>query len=436
MRYLICFIVLTFTLPCVKAQTNTGYQRTGFNVYYGVSGGTLLDFNGLLEERDELPLSNGYRSYGLGYQTRFNDFIIGAELYQNNGMNSSFGDYKVDYRTSRAFLNFGYSFTEEGRFHLIHYMSIGLGYLNFQMLRDRGEESMEEFFDFPAHGYILRRNDVTKGSQHLGGFLTEIGFELGYDFYVLSREEVLSLMAKVGYSFNPFEDSWKVNNMNFDNLQSGAFIRLGAGISLPEGNYFYRDASLGFHVFYGKHFSQPKALNAVLEKNGYKQLSGTPENIGVKILGENRGFLYGIDVFNLSMDDEANESYHQNLNSLRIYANVGKKLFDLNNWELGITGGLGYANLRYTLLHKYKIGFPELIDLPDYDGELKKGGVMAKPEFYFSYASRLSKKSQMALVYSIFGGYEIPLARYRLADISMAKFMGSPYLQFGIGIRP
>ncbi|GAB4107712.1 hypothetical protein GCM10028791_01590 [Echinicola sediminis] len=435
MRYLIIFIVLAFTWQGVLAQSS-GYQRTGFNAYYGFSGGTLLDFNELLEDRGADPMPNGYKSYGLGYQTRFNDFIIGAELYQNNGMKSSFGDYEMDYRTTRGFVSFGYSFTEEGRFQLIHYMSIGLGYLNFQMLQDREEVSLGEFLEQPARGYILRRNDVTKGSQNLGGFLTEIGFELGYDLDILPREEVLSLMAKVGYSFNPFEESWKINNMNFDNLQSGAFVRLGAGISLPEGNYFYRDASLGFHVFYGQHFTKPNALNNLLEEKGYRKLSGTPYNIGLKILGENRGTLYGLDLFNLSMSGEANETYVHNLNSLRIYGNFGKKLFDLNNWELGVTGGLGYANIRYTMLHKYKIGFPEMIDLPDYDGELKNAGAMAKPEVYFSYASPLSKKTQAALVYTLYGGYEVPLARYRLADQSMAKYMAGPYLQLGVGIRP
>ncbi len=418
------------------AQKSNLYQRTSANFFYGISGAPLLDFNKLLEERGGTKMANSYHSIGLGYQTRFNDFIIGTEIYQSNGLNNQFGDYIIDYRTSRVFLNVGYAFTEEGKVQLIHFMSIGMGYMNFQMLKGVNSATMNEFLEEPAHGYILRRNDVTSGAENFGNFLTEIGFELGYDLGLLSAEEVISLSAKFGYSFNPFEESWKIKGMNFDNIQSGPFLRIGAGITLPESNYFYRDATLALNLFYGFHFTKPNKLNNYLSSNGYNELSGWPTNIGIKIVGENRGFLYGADLYNANQNGDANESYHQSLSSTRVYGNLGRKFLDLNNWEIGLMGGIGYASLRYSLLHKYKVDFPSLIDIPDYDGELKKGGLMAKPEAFLSYASSLSKKSQLALKYSITAGYEIPLGNYKLADVSMSSYMAGPFLQFGLGIRP
>lgn len=224
--------------------------------------------------------------------------------------------------------------------------------------------------------------------------------------------------------------------MTFDNLQSGAFVRLGAGISLPEKNYFYRDASLGIHLIYGAHFTKPNDLNAHLKNNGYKPLKGIPKNLGLKLLGENRGFLYGIDLYNLNMSGEANQDYDQSLSSLRIYGNLGAKLIDIYNWEVGALGGLGYGNVRYSLIHKRKLDFPDLIDLPDYDGELRNGGMMAKPEIYLSRVFPLAKRSKVALVASVYGGVEIPLGSYELGAVSMSQYMSNPYLQVGVGIRP
>ncbi|GGF30541.1 hypothetical protein [Echinicola rosea] len=429
------FILLSFAEGAL-AQVARGYQRTSFNVYYGTSGANLQGLNELLESHGQAPMPNNYRSYGLSYQTRFNDFIVGAELYQNNGVATPFNDYELDYRTTRAFINFGYSFTEEGKFHLIHYMSIGMGYLNVEMLQEREGETLDQFLANPAHGFILRKNDINKGSQFMGGFLTEIGFEVGYDLNLLPSEEVVTMIAKVGYSFNPFEESWKINGINFDNLQSGAFVRLGAGISLPEKNYFYRDASLGLHLLYGAHFTRPNKLNSHLKENGFEPFEGIPKNLGLKILGENRGFLYGIDLYNLNMEGTADQDYDQSLSSLRIYGNFGAKLIDIYNWEVGAVGGLGYGNVRYSLLHQRKLAFPDLIDLPDYDGELRNGGLMAKPEIYLSRVFPLSKKNKLALVGSVFGGMEIPLGSYKLGTVSMSQFMSNPYLQLGIGIRP
>ncbi|AWW32915.1 hypothetical protein DN752_23850 [Echinicola strongylocentroti] len=436
MRTIIAILILFCFTEQAWAQQHKGYQRTSFNAYYGTSGANLQGLDELLENHGQAPLPNSYNTYGLSYQTRFNDFIIGAEIYQNNGIETPFNEYNIDYRTTRAFLNFGYSFTEEGKFHLIHYMSIGMGYLNFEMLNDREGESMEEFLKAPAHGFILRQNDINKGSQFMGGFLTEIGFELGYDLGLLPSEEVITLIAKIGYSFNPFEESWTINGMTFDDLQSGAFVRLGAGLSLPEKNYFYRDASLGIHLITGIHFTKPNDLNQHLENNGYQQLDGIPKNIGIKLLGENRGFLYGIDLFNLNMEGEANQDYGHSLSSLRIYGSLGGKLLDIYNWEVGALGGIGYANVRYSLLHKRKLSFPDLIDLPDYDGELRNGGIMAKPEVYLSKVFPLSKKTKLSLVGTVYGGYEIPLGSYELGGVSMSNFMANPYLQLGVGIRP
>ncbi|WP_230981450.1 hypothetical protein [Echinicola salinicaeni] len=435
-RYLVSIILLLMWANNLFAQRNNMYQRTSANVFYGISGAPLLDFNKLLEDRGGSKISSTYRSFGLGYQTRFNDFIIGTEIYQNNGLNNPFGDYLIDYRTSRVFLNVGYAFTEEGKVQLIHFMSIGMGYMNFQMLKDQAPSTMDNFLEAPAQGYILRRNDVNSGAENFGNFLTEIGFELGYDLGLLSSEEVISLNAKFGYSFNPFEESWEIKGMNFDNIQSGPFLRIGAGITLPESNYFYRDATLALNLFYGFHFTKPNSLNNYLSSNGYQELDGIPTNIGIKIIGENRGFMYGVDLYNANQNGDANESYHQSLSSTRVYGNIGHKLLELNNWEIGLMGGIGYASLRYSLLHKYKVDFPSLMDLPEYDGELKKGGLMAKPEAFLSYASSLSKKSQLALKYSITAGYEIPLANYKLADVSMSSYLAGPFLQFGLGIRP
>ncbi len=348
----------------------------------------------------------------------------------------NFRDYKIDYRTTRLFLNVGYSFTEEGRFHLIHYMSLGVGSLNFEMQQQKEPERLNDFLTDPARGYILRKKNLHKGSQYFGGFLTEIGFQLGYDLSFPLYEESITLMSKFGYSFNPFEDSWVKQGISFDNIQSGAFLRIGAGISLPRSNYFYRDASLAVQVFHGLHFTKPTELNQQLEAHGWELFDGIPKNWGAKVLGENRGNLYGMDLYNLALSNKASNAYEQTLNSIRIYGNVGKKLYDWKNIELSLLGGLGYGQLRYSLLHQRKLDFPGLMDIPDYDGELKKGGLMLKPELILAYAMPLSRKKTLDIIYSVNAGYEMPIGNYKLADLKMTQFMSGPYIQFGLGIRP
>lgn len=168
----------------------------------------------------------------------------------------------------------------------------------------------------------------------------------------------------------------------------------GAGITLPEENFFYRDATLAAHFFYGSHFSKPNQLNAILQDHGYAPLTKHPTNVGVKILGENRGRLYGIDVYNLSQKGKANEAFNHTLNSIRVYGNIGRKLYERKSIELGVIGGLGYGNVSYTLDNKAgKPDFPALFEEPDHDGSLTDWGFMAKPEIYFSYVMPISRES-------------------------------------------
>ncbi|HSJ69911.1 MAG TPA: hypothetical protein VK921_19685, partial [Anditalea sp.] len=237
-------------------------------------------------------------------------------------------------------------------------------------------------------------------------------------------------------SFSPFEDAWNRKGISFDNIQSGPFLRVGAGISLPDHNFFYKDASIGVHMLYGLHYTNPAQLNNFLETFGYNTFTGRPSNLGLKILGENRGLLYGIDLYNLAMSNNANNLKTHSLNSFRIYGNVGKKLYDLKNIEMGVLTGLGYGNLRYTLLNENKPEFPLLFEEPDYDGYLNTWGLLVKPEIYLAYAMPLSKNHSTDLIYSVYGGYELPIGGYRLADLGMSKYMAGPYIQFGIGIRP
>lgn len=436
MRFVYILFALLFFQQVAQAQQTGKYQRSSLNLYLGTSGANVRQFNEILEERGGEHVKSGYGTMGMGYQTRFNDFIVGAEIYHNSGGNASYLDYDIDFRTTRLFLNVGYSYTEEGRFHLIHYMSLGLGSMNFQMLKPLNGEAIDAFLAQPERGYILRKNNIQRGTQYFGGFLTEIGFQVGYDLYVPRMEEVVSLIAKFGYSFNPFEESWNKKEVSFDNTQNGAFLRMGAAISLPESRYFYRDASLGLQAFYGLHFTKPNELNRHLRDNGYQPFSGIPENIGLKVLGEKQGVLYGIDLYNLAMSEVANSAYVQTLNSIRVYANWGRKVFDHRNIEMGLVGGVGYGNLRYSLVHRRKPDFPGLLDIPDYDGELKSGGVMVKPEIFLDYAMPLSKKKSVDLIYSVNAGYELPIGSYELADLGMRSFMSGPYLQFGLGVRP
>nr|MBI1230948.1 hypothetical protein [Cytophagales bacterium] len=435
MHKTILLVILFICAGKLTAQSDPS-RRSTFYLTYGTSGANLREFNEMLAAKGLSPLRNGYRTLGVGYQSRINDFIFGFELYQNNGPSSLFREYELDYRTSRFYVNVGYALTEEGRLQFIHYMSLGMGYLNFQMLKNSEVTRLGDFLADPAQGFILRKNNIHKGSNYFGGFLTEIGFQLGYDVIVPSMEESIQLIGKFGYSFSPFENAWEVNAISFDNTQAGAFLRLGAGISLPDGNLFYDDATLGFHFFYGKNFVSFGSLNESLAANGYETLAGTPGNIGFKIIGENGRKMYGAEIFNLSNSGTANETYGQTLNSIRFYGNLGYQLFKRKNLEMGVLGGLGYGNVRYTLQANDKPDFPLLFEEPDFDGRIAARGLMAKPELLIAYALPMSKINPFSVVYSIHAGYEVPIGRYTFGATSMRSFMKGPYLQFGLGFRP
>ena len=390
----------------------------------------------MLEDRGLSPMRNRYRSIGLGYQARINDFILGFELSQHQSKVSEFDEFEIRYRTSRALLNVGYALTEEGRFQLIHYMSIGAGYLNFEMLPKDKSQNLDLFLEKPKQGFILRENDIQKGTQYFGNFLTEIGFQLSYDFDLPGRKEAVQVLAKVGYSFSPFEGKWEMNGYSFDNTQSGAFVRLGAGISLPERNFFYKDASIGVSLFRGFHFSKPDEFNQKLSEHGFHPLEGSPSNWGLRILGETDGLLYGIDVYNSAMKGPASNFQDQSLNSLRVYANAGMKFFQFKNIAVGAMGGFGYGNLRYTLSQTEKPNFPELFEQRYFDGYLKSSGLMAKPEVLVEYGIPMTNRKLFDLVVSASAGYELALGNYRLGDLNMGKFLTGPMLGLSIGVRP
>lgn len=381
-------------------------------------------------------MQNRYTTYGIGYQYRMNDFLVGFELSQHQSKASDFDDYILRYRTSRALVNVGYALTEEGRFQLIHYMSLGVGYLNFEMLPEETSRNLSSFLLEPNEGFILRENNIQKGTQYFGNFLTEIGFQLSYDFDLPGRKEAIEILAKVGYSFSPFEGKWQMNGISFDNTQSGAFLRLGAGISLPDRNFFYKDASIGISLFRGFHFRTPDLLNQELEKNGYQPFDGKPSNVGIRILGETDGFLYGIDVFNSSLEGDANNFQNHTLNSLRVYGNAGKKFFQLENFAIGAMGGLGYGNIRYTLSQNEKPDFPELFEERNFDGYLKNSGLMAKPELLLEYGLPFTKRNLFDIVVSASFGYELALGNYRLGELGMSKFLSGPVVGLTVGVRP
>ncbi|MCL6259605.1 hypothetical protein M3O96_10920 [Aquiflexum sp. TKW24L] len=431
--FLVLFLSISFGFPAFSQMQKS--NRSTMYMTYGRTGANLREFNQMLAERGLSPMRSSYSNLSFGYVTRFNDFIIGLELFQNSGPKSNFDGYEIDYQSTRFYVNVGFAFTEEGNFQLIHYMSVGTGFLNFQMLKENPATNLEEFFQNPAHGFILRDGNLHKGTLNMTGFLTEIGFQMSYDVPIPGREEAIELLARFGYSFSPFEDSWKLNGIRFNSTQSGAFIRLGAGVTIPDHNFFYKDAAIGAHLIYGFHFTQPDEFNSVLEQNGLAPFKGRPNNIGLKVLGESKGFLYGIDIYNLGLSGQANESKSHTLNSLRVYGNAGLKFFERKNLEFGGTGGIGYANIRYSLLENNKPDFPRLFEEPLHDAFLRKGGLIAKPEVYVAYGIPLSPNHSSKLMIGINGGYELPLANFKLLDLSMAGYMSNPYFQLSVGIR-
>ena len=411
-------------------------KRPTLYVFSGVSGANLNQFNQLLGDRGLSKIPNRYRSYGLGYQTRINDFILGFEVSQHQSKISELDDFELKYRASRAMFNVGYSMTEEGRFQLIHYMALGLGYLNFQLLPENQTDNLDLFLQDPKQGFILRKNDIQKGTQNFGDFLTEIGFQMSYDFDIPGRKEGLQIRARGGYSFSPFEGSWQMNGIAFDNAQAGAFFRVGAGITLPEHNFFYKDATISLSLIRGIHFNSPDKLNEILNENNYQPLEGTPINWGMRILGETEGLLYGVDVFNLAMNGPANNFQNQTLNSLRIYANGGWKFLQYKNFGLGLLGGFGYGNLRYTMAQEIKPDFPELFEKRKFDGYLKSSGLMLKPEFLMEYGIPMTSRKIFDLVLMASAGYEVGLPNYKLGDLGMNSFTTGSFLTFGVGVRP
>ena len=432
-------LLLLFSLLLLGA----GLQAQGFlanrpSIYgfTGTSGANLSQFNALLDERGILPIPNKYNSFGLGYQARLNDVIFGVELSQHQSQPAGISVHDFQYRGSRALLNLGYSLTEEGKFQLIHYLSLGVGYLNVQLLPKEQSTSLESFLKNPGQGFILRENNIQNGTQYFGDFLTEIGFQLSYDFPIPNRKEALVVIAKAGYAFSPFVDSWKMNGLSFDNAQAGAFFRVGTGISLPDRNFFYKDATIGVSMIRGFHFSKPEKFNAYLQEQGYQALEGSPSQLGLRILGETDGLLYGMDVFNVVQKGRASTTQSHSLNSLRIYANVGKKLFQYKNWGIGAMGGLGYGNLRYSLLQDVKPDFPALLDQRNFDGYLRKSGISLKPELLLEYGLPMTKRKIFDVVFSTSAGYEQAIPGFKLGGLSMNSYQSGPFLTFGVGIRP
>lgn len=432
-------LLLLFSLLLLGA----GLQAQGFlanrpSIYgfTGTSGANLSQFNALLNERGILPIPNKYNSFGLGYQVRLNDVIFGVELSQHQSQPAEIGVHDFQYRGSRALLNLGYSLTEEGKFQLIHYLSLGVGYLNVQLLPKEQSTSLESFLKNPGQGFILRENNIQNGSHYFGDFLTEIGFQLSYDFPIPNRKEALVVIAKAGYSFSPFVDSWKMNGLSFDNAQAGAFLRVGTGISLPDRNFFYKDATIGISLIRGFHFSKPEKFNTYLQEQGYQALEGSPSQLGLRILGETDGLLYGMDVFNVVQKGRASTTQSHSLNSLRIYANVGKKLFQYKNWGIGAMGGLGYGNLRYSLLQDVKPDFPALLDQRNFDGYLRKSGIFLKPELLIEYGLPMTKRKIFDVVFSTSVGYEQAIPGFKLGGLSMNSYQSASFLTFGVGIRP
>jgi hypothetical protein len=142
-RYIFLFFFFFIVATSQGQQLVT--KRPTFYALLGTSGGKLNQFDKLLLDRGLSGLRNRYQTIGVGYQTRINDFVLGMDILHNRGGVSKLDDYRMNYRTSRALLNIGYAFTEESRFQLIHYMSLGVGFLNFQMLPSQHPEKLDSF---------------------------------------------------------------------------------------------------------------------------------------------------------------------------------------------------------------------------------------------------------------------------------------------------
>ncbi|MEB2780595.1 hypothetical protein U3A58_09325 [Algoriphagus sp. C2-6-M1] len=411
-------------------------KRSSFYALMGTSGGKLNQFDKILDSRGLSGLRNRYHTIGLGYQARINDFVLGMDIFHNRGGVSELDDFRMRYRTSRALLNIGYSFTEESRFQLIHYMSLGVGFLNFQMLPSDQPDELDAFLANPEQGFILRKKDIQKGTFHYGNFLTEIGFQLSYDLDLPGRSEALQLITKLGYAFSPLEGKWNMNGISFDNAQNGAFVRVGAGISLPDRNFFYKDASISISLIRGIHFTTAKEFNAKLKAAGLNPLNGTPSNWGLRILGNTERLLYGAELYNLAISGNATTEKEHALNSLRVFGNMGFNLIEYRNFGLGALAGLGFGNIRYTLTKNGKPDFPELFEQREFDGYMKNSGLMLKPEVFVEYGFPMTKRKLFDLVFTAAAGYELPLANYNLGDFGMANYIGGPYLSFGVGVRP
>ncbi len=432
---LILFVSLFLAGASLHAQGFLA-NRSSLYAFTGTSGANLSQFNALLTERGQLPIPNRYNSFGLGYHTRFNDFIFGLEVSQHQSRIAELGTHRFQYRTSRALVNLGYSLTEEGKFQLIHYLSMGLGSMNVQLLPQEQSKDLSSFLKDPGQGIVLRKNDIQRGTLNYGNFLTEIGFQISYDLPIPNRKEALEIIAKAGYSFSPFEKGWNLNGISFDNAQAGAFFRVGTGISLPDRNFFYKDATIGISLIRGIHFTKPDKFNTYLKEQGYQTLEGRPAQLGLRILGETDGFLYGMDVFNVALKGRASTTQTHSLNSLRIYANVGKKFFQYKNWGIGALGGLGYGNLRYSLLQGQKPDFPALLDQRNFDGYLRKSGIFLKPEVLVEYGLPMTKRKLFDLVFTSTAGYEQAFPAFKLGGVSMYSYQSGPFVTFGFGIRP
>lgn len=432
---LVLFVSLFLAGASLHAQGFLA-NRSSLYAFTGTSGANLSQFNALLTERGQLPIPNRYNSFGLGYHTRFNDFIFGLEVSQHQSRIAELGTHRFQYRTSRALVNLGYSLTEEGKFQLIHYLSMGLGSMNVQLLPQEQSKDLSSFLKDPGQGFVLRKNDIQRGTLNYGNFLTEIGFQISYDLPIPNRKEALEIIAKAGYSFSPFEKGWNLNGISFDNAQAGAFFRVGTGISLPDRNFFYKDATIGISLIRGIHFTKPDKFNTYLKEQGYQTLEGRPAQLGLRILGETDGFLYGMDVFNVALKGRASTTQTHSLNSLRIYANVGKKFFQYKNWGIGALGGLGYGNLRYSLLQGQKPDFPALLDQRNFDGYLRKSGIFLKPEVLLEYGLPMTKRKLFDLVFTSTAGYEQAFPAFKLGGVSMNSYQSGPFVTFGLGIRP